>query len=208
MEVVDPAAQRLVDSLYPLVKGEGSRLSGQPFEFCLQAFPSGFVHYQLISALFPLSISGYEPVAQYLEGYWAANTAFLPVNRQMQFIAQEHENAVAHPFGGGFAAHVDAEIVGVAHVAVSPFLQLFIQLIEQDVGQQGAEGRALRHAFPSLLQLAVDLYRCAQKAADQLERRAAFYPLVDQFQKDVYSSTSGLGILETVHQPSLEYMPT
>jgi hypothetical protein len=58
----------------------------------------------------------------------------LPVYRLAKHIPEKQVDAVTHPTGGSFAAHVDTEIVGIPHIAIPALFQLPVKFIEQNVG--------------------------------------------------------------------------
>ncbi len=106
------------------------------FKLSLEGFPALRTHHQLILTSDPFLEYRDKMIAQYVECRGAANPAFLPVDRQAKHIPEKQVDAVAYPSGGAFAAHVDAEIVGIPHIAMPALFQLPVKFIEQNVGQQ------------------------------------------------------------------------
>lgn len=136
LEVVQPASHQAVEPPDSFGKTYGNGFAGQLFKLSLKGFPALRTHHQLVLAFDPLFEYWDKMIAQYVECRGAANPAFLPVNGQAKHIPEKQVDAVTYPSGGLFAAHVDAEIVGVPHIAMSAFFQLPVKLVEQNVGQQ------------------------------------------------------------------------
>ena len=63
-----------------------------------------------------------------------AGGALLPVYRKLEVPLDESCHRLHDPPRGGFAAHVDHEIIRIAHEAQGTLFQLFVKLVQHDVG--------------------------------------------------------------------------
>src|SRR6185312_7638781 len=69
--------------------------------------------------------------------------ALVPVDLQPETLREEALQRCHHPLARFLRPHVHVAVVGVAHEAVPALLQLLIQLVEQDVAEQGRERTTL-----------------------------------------------------------------
>jgi 3',5'-cyclic AMP phosphodiesterase CpdA len=56
---------------------------------------------------------------------------------ELEFVGDEARDALHHPLTSPLAAHVDVAIIRVAEVAVATTLELAVEFVEHEVGQQG-----------------------------------------------------------------------
>ena len=66
-----------------------------------------------------------------------ADFTFLSVYTQEEFILQKSCNALQYPFRRTLASDIDTAIIRIADETEFPLLQLFVQLVKQDVGEYG-----------------------------------------------------------------------
>ena len=66
-----------------------------------------------------------------------ADFTFLTVYTQEEFILQKSCNALQYPFCRTLASNIDTAIIRIADETEFPLLQLFVQLVKQDVGEYG-----------------------------------------------------------------------
>jgi hypothetical protein len=64
-----------------------------------------------------------------------ADDALFPVDFQPETSFNEHRHRLHHPFRGFLAADVDDKVLGVPDEAQTAFLQLFVKLVQYDIGQ-------------------------------------------------------------------------
>ena len=55
---------------------------------------------------------------------------------ELEFVRDEARDALHHPLTSPLAAHVDVAIIRVAEVAVATALELSVEFVEHEVGQQ------------------------------------------------------------------------
>src|SRR5260221_2277975 len=77
--------------------------------------------------------------AQELADVRFGNRALCLVELLLEAPGQETFDACHHPFSRALTAHIDVAIIGVAHEAVTAFLQFLIQHIQHQVRQQRRE---------------------------------------------------------------------
>ena len=68
------------------------------------------------------------------------------VDFQPQLLANPLRDTGQHPLGGRLTAYLDVAVVGIPHKGQPPLLQLPVQCVQVDVGQQGRERPALWRA--------------------------------------------------------------
>src|SRR5690606_5706169 len=100
--VVYPAHPYLSEFLKSLFKNVWQGVLGDYFELTFQVFPALLLHYQLVFALFSLFVGWYEAVTQKLKVGGSSDSAFLPVDRQVQFVLQEQIDFITYFLGGCF----------------------------------------------------------------------------------------------------------
>ena len=75
-----------------------------------------------------------------------SHLAFGRVDVELEGLLQVSRDAAHHPLARALAFDQDDQVIGIAGEAVSPPLQLAVELVQQDVGQQRRQGPALRRA--------------------------------------------------------------
>ena len=63
--------------------------------------------------------------------------ALVPVHAQFELLFKELRHARQHSFSRGLGLHVDVSVVGVAAEGVPALLQFLVQIVQQQIGQQG-----------------------------------------------------------------------
>ena len=87
--------------------------------------------------------------AEKLDAISLGDATLLPVYDQLQFPRQKPFNRSKHAASTAVRLDVDLKVIGVACEAMSPALEFFVQLIEQDVAQKRRERTTLRRSLPS-----------------------------------------------------------
>jgi len=85
--------------------------------------------------------------AEEMDLFGSAHRALRPVYLQAQSRLDVVRQAGHHPEGGTFAADINVEVVGVADEGQTSALQLPIQLVEHDIGEERRERATLRCPF-------------------------------------------------------------
>ncbi len=129
-EIIGPAPHYRVDLGFPFVEAHRRRLAGQHLQFPFQTLPAFRRGDEPILPLPSFPVGRHKAMTQRLEVQGTSDTALFAVDRQPQLVAQKPENSVSHPPCCPLAAQVNAEIVGIPHIAVPAPFQLFIQFIQ------------------------------------------------------------------------------
>ena len=95
------------------------------------------------------------------------NSAFGFIDRELEFVRQEGFHPFHDPLSGTLAFDQYNEVVGVADEFVTALFKLFVQRVEQDVGEKRRERPALRNTQAGLFQSPVHLHPGSQVRADQ-----------------------------------------
>ncbi len=120
----------------------------------------------------------------------SAHRTLLFVHLQAQPALDETTSRGQNPISGAFAAHEDLRIVGIANKAQPPSLQLPIQLVQDDIGQERRQwpalGRSLFGAYPrAVRQRHLRLQHQPHKVQDAF----VFDPLPDPTQQTLMMNT-------------------
>ena len=101
------------------------------------------------------------------------NLAFDRVDREFEGVFKVARDTFHHPLSGTLAFNQDEHVIGVPGKAVAPPMQLVVELIEQDIGQQGRQRPALRRSDVAGLMVPTDLGLAgrARPAAGPFARR-------------------------------------
>jgi hypothetical protein len=67
---------------------------------------------------------------------WSRHRALRFIYFELEFVRDEARNALHHSLTGPSAAHVDVAIIRVSQVAVATTLELSVEFVEHEVGQQ------------------------------------------------------------------------
>lgn len=78
-------------------------------------------------------------VAEELAVPWSVHRAFGGVDPQFELLFHELRHAGEHPLPSRLGLYVDVAVGGVSLETLTALLQLFIQIIQQDVGEQWGE---------------------------------------------------------------------
>lgn len=89
------------------------------------------------------------------------------IDRELEFVRQEVADALHDPFAGTLTLHQYDEVVSVTDEAVATLLKLFVQVVEEDVGQKRRKRTALRYSQAGLFQPSVNFNPSPQVLADQ-----------------------------------------
>lgn len=135
------------------------------FEF----IPALFAHHQLVFAPGSFLIRAHKPVPQYGELNRFAGAAFLCIHGRFQPVFHKSHNGRFCLLCFLLAFGVNAEIIGIANPPAGPLFQLFVQFMQQNVGQEWRSGAALRYTFSAFGELAVDWHRGAEPFADKAQ---------------------------------------
>jgi|GEM_PF-1396006 hypothetical protein len=84
---------------------------------------------------------------------------------------QKGADAGHHPLGRPFAPDQDHEVVRVARERMTALIQHPVEVVQDDVGQQGQERPALGHALPRGFDVSVHPDARPQVTADQPQQR-------------------------------------
>ena len=82
----------------------------------------------------------------------SGNGTLLRVDLKLEAPFDEAGQALHDPSAGLFAAHVDVTVIRVAHEPVAATLKLAIQLIQNEIREQGRERTTLRGPLPAVLE--------------------------------------------------------
>ena len=81
-----------------------------------------------------------EAEAQQAPSGRGSDPALLAVHAQLEPSLHEDRDPVEHTGRRPFGRHVDPEVVGIPHERMAPSLQLVVEVVEHDVGEQWREG--------------------------------------------------------------------
>ena len=129
--------------------------------------------------------------------------AFGGVNLEPEFTREEVADALHHPMTRSFAAHVDVAIVGVAHERQAPLFQFPVQLVEDEVGEQGRKRAALRSTLFRRPYQAVLQNPGVEKRPDQLEQPLVGHPLGDARHQTIVVDPVEKLLQVDIHDPAV-----
>src|SRR5437773_5054909 len=89
---------------------------------------------------------------------------------ELELPRDEARDALHHPLTGPLAAHVYVAIICVAQVTVSASLELSVEFVEQEVGQQWLKWISLRSSFDSWADQSVLHHPSDQERLDELQQ--------------------------------------
>jgi hypothetical protein len=90
-------------------------------------------------------------------------------------LLQEATHAGHDPLSGSFGPDVDVAVVGVTNEAVTSALQLLVQVVQQNVREQRAEGSALGRSLLRCHDYPIEQDACFEVAPDQAQNRSVLY---------------------------------
>src|SRR5260370_19559012 len=106
------------------------------------------------------------------------------IHLEFELLRDESRNAFHHPLTRALAAEVDVAVVRVANVAMSPALQLTVEFVEHEVGQQWRKWTSLWSAFHAWADQSVLHHPSIQECPDELQQPLvldSFCDLTHQF---------------------------
>jgi len=115
-----------------------------------------------------LSTSEREPEEYHLVG--ATHPALVLVDREPKLLGQVPRETVLNAFTGAGASQEDQEVVGVARESMAAAFQLHVEVVQQDVGEQGRERVPLGGAHLRWLDDVPDQDAGTQVAGDEGEQ--------------------------------------
>lgn len=144
-KVGQPAPKTSAQFLDHALQGDASRAAGDLFDPGLNVLHSLRGEPDFLK--FPSREANAEESPFLGSGYGA----LFPVDAQSQAFGQEPFHRVRNSMPRPFRLHIDIAVVGIAAELMSSTLQFFVQLIQEDVAEQGRQRAALRRPFVSLL---------------------------------------------------------
>src|SRR4030042_1018123 len=133
-EIVHPAAKVFGELLVPIVHGDKPGPAGQFFDPSLE-FTEGFLR--------PMYLGSTESEAKKGKLVCRDYLAFILVDLELEGALKEAPQALHDPLSRRPTFHQDDEIIGITDETVPALFKLFIQVIQDHVGQQGGKGTAL-----------------------------------------------------------------
>lgn len=91
----------------------------------------------------------HESVAKKFRSSRAKDAALVAVNPQLERLLNELDRVCQHAISCALGRNIYVAVVGVSTKLQPPFLQILVQFVEDDQGQDRAEGGPLRRSFVS-----------------------------------------------------------
>src|SRR5207248_1977024 len=93
---------------------------------------------------------------------------------ELELVCDEARDALHHPLTRAFAANVNVTVVRIANEAVSPALQLLVELVEHEVTQQWRKRSSLWSSFHTRADQSVLHHPGIQKCPDEFQQPLVF----------------------------------
>src|SRR6266478_772869 len=110
--------------------------------------------------------------------------AFRLIHLEFELLRDESRDALHHPLTRTLAANVDVAVVRVANIAMSPALQLTVEFVEHEVGQQWRKWTPLWGSFHAWADQSVLHHPSIQECPDEFQQPLvldSFCDLTHQF---------------------------
>src|SRR5712692_7247613 len=92
------------------------------------------------------------------------------IHLEFELLRDESRDAFHHPLTRALAANVDVAVVRVANIAMSPALQLTVEFVEHEVGQQWRKWTSLWSAFHAWADQSVLHHPGIQECPDEFQQ--------------------------------------
>ena len=126
------------------------------------------------------------------------DAGFLGAQREAELVEDLRDLSLGLlSLGGGLAQ--DHKVIGVAHEAVAEFVELPVQMVQDDVGQQRAGDAPLGSADRGRLEHAIFHHACAKEFLDEVEDVA-----VGDLSRDCFLDERVGKVIKTAHDVGIE----